>query len=191
MKINFNELKIIHNKLKIVHGNSNREVPEQLMALKYIKGDEKILEIEGNIERNSLIISYLLNNSKNLVVLETNNDYCKKLEENKKINNFSFNLLNYALSKKKLYQHKWRTHTSKDNLENYFEVNNIISFDEIEKMFNLKFNTLILDCEGAFYNILTDFPDILNNINKIIIENDFRTMEEKIYVDNIFKKNNF
>ena len=37
----------------------------------------------------------------------------------------------------------------------------------ISKIIN-KFDTLILDCEGAFYNILKDMPEILDNINLII-----------------------
>lgn len=185
-----NNLKKIHTKLIITGGNFDREVPEQLMALKYIKGNEKILEIGGNIGRNSLIISHLLQDSNNLVVLESNSEYCKILEKNKQLNNFDFNILNYALSKQKLYQHKWRTYTNTENLKKYFEVKTIL-FEEIEKKFNIKINTLVLDCEGAFYNILKDFPNILENINKIIIENDFKEIEEKKFVDEILKQNNF
>ena len=34
-------------------------------------------------------------------------------------------------------------------------------------------------------------PDILNNINLIIMENDYQTIEEKNYVDKILMDNNF
>jgi hypothetical protein len=38
-------------------------------------------------------------------------------------------------------------------------------------VFNVRWsNTLVLDCEGAFYWILKDMPDILNNIEKILMD---------------------
>ena len=48
-----------------------------------------------------------------------------------------------------------------------------------------------MDCEGAFYYILMDMPEILDNINLIIMENDYRVLEQKEYIDNILTKNNF
>lgn len=37
----------------------------------------------------------------------------------------------------------------------------------------LFFDTLVLDCEGAFYYILQDTPEILDNIKLILMENDY------------------
>jgi len=42
---------------------------------------------------------------------------------------------------------------------------------------------LVLDCEGAFYYILLDMPEILDNIKLIMIENDFKEEEQKKYFD--------
>ncbi len=56
---------------------------------------------------------------------------------------------------------------------------------------NNDFDTLVLDCEGAFYYILMDMPEILNNINLIIMENDYWDITQKHYIDNILFKNNF
>lgn len=36
-----------------------------------------------------------------------------------------------------------------------------------------------------------DMPEILNNINLIIMENDYHDISHKKYVDNILLKNNF
>ena len=36
-----------------------------------------------------------------------------------------------------------------------------------------------------------DMPEILNNINLIIMENDYHDIEHKNYIDNILLKNNF
>jgi len=50
------KLQMMHSKLKINHGSLNNEVPEQKMVIRYLTGKEKVLEIGGNIGRNSLII---------------------------------------------------------------------------------------------------------------------------------------
>ena len=36
-----------------------------------------------------------------------------------------------------------------------------------------------------------DMPEILKNINLIIMENDYKDIDHKIYIDNILKLNNF
>ncbi len=102
------------------------------MAVQFITGNEKVLEIGGNIGRNSLIIAKLLKEDKNLVVLETISDSIKKLEENKKINNMSFHIEPSALSKRKLIQKGWNSIPSPTLIPGYVQVN-IIDFDNLQK----------------------------------------------------------
>jgi len=182
----------IKNKLKIDFGNFDEELPEQLMVCQYLTGHEKILEIGGNIGRNSLIIGSILNNKNNdnFVVMECNTDTCNQLVHNRDINNLKFNIFNGALSKRNLIQMGWDTMVSDVFLDMWTPVN-IISYEELYNKFNIKFDTLVIDCEGAFYFILLDMPEILNNINLIIIENDYRIYEHKKYMDVILKNNGF
>jgi len=77
----------IKSNLKLLHGSFDNEVPEQLMVVRYLTGNEKVLEIGSNIGRNSMIIASITNN---LVTLECNYNVFKKLEENKKANGLSF-----------------------------------------------------------------------------------------------------
>ena len=187
-------LEKIHSKLKIKYGSMEDEFPEQTMVTRYFTGYEKVLEIGGNIGRNSLIISYILglNNNNNIVVLEPDEKTATKLCENRDLNNFNFHIERAALSKRKLIQKKgdWRSVVSDKVSENDTNLN-IITWDDLNAKYNIKFDTLVLDCEGAFYYILIDMPEILNNIKLIIMENDYCTMEQKNYVDKILKKNNF
>jgi hypothetical protein len=57
--------------------------------------------------------------------------------------------------------------------------------------YNIEFDTLVLDCEGAFYYILMDMPEILDTITLIIVENDYDELYKKDYVDTVLKNNNF
>jgi len=186
----YNKLLNIHSKINLKYGYINEELPEQLMTTRYLTGSEKVLEIGGNIGRNSIIISHLLNDSKNLVVLESDLNISKQLEENRNLNSLNFYIEPSALSKRKIIQKGWETIPSDVLLDGY-NIVNTITYDELIEKYNIPFDTIILDCEGAFYYILMDMPEILNNIKLIIMENDYLNIEHKNYVDNILKLNNF
>ena len=182
----------IHSKLTMKHGDLNFEIPEQRMAINYLTGNEKVLEIGGNIGRNSLVIAHILKQkgNNNLVTLECDVNFANQLIENRDLNNFTFHVEKSALSKRKLIQKGWDTLASDTLKEGYCWVNTI-TLNELTNKYKINFDTLILDCEGAFYYILLDMPQILNNIKLIIMENDYYDMSQKNYVDEILKKNNF
>ena len=185
-------LKTIQDFLQIDYGDFDSEVPEQIMTSRYIFGNEKILEIGGNIGRNSLIIAFILNskNNSNLVTLECDTDIANQLIHNKDINNLNFYIENAALSKRNLIQKDWETVVSDTLLEGYKTVNTI-TLEELNNKYHIEFDTLVLDCEGAFYYILLDMPEILNNIKLIIMENDYTDILHKEYVDKILREANF
>lgn len=183
------KLKDMHTKLRIDYGSFNDEFPEQLMAVTYLNGSEKVLEIGGNIGRNSLIIGSIVDNS-NFVSLECDTYIAKQLMHNRDINKMNFHVEDSALSKRKLIQKGWETICSDVILNGYKEVSTI-TLDELYTKYKIDFDTLILDCEGAFYYILSDMPEILTNIKLIIMENDYNDITHKQYIDNILKNNNF
>jgi len=185
-----NQLKNIHSKLKINYGVLNDEVPEQKMAIRYLTGNEKVLEIGGNIGRNSLVISSILNDAKNLVTLECDPQIACQLKENRDLNGLGFQIENAALSNRKLIQRGWDTMPSEVLLDGYNWVNTI-TLDQLKNKYTIEFDTLVLDCEGAFYYILIDMPEILNNINTIVMENDYRDITHKNYIDSILSINHF
>jgi FkbM family methyltransferase len=184
-----NKTLLLQSKLKINYGTFYDELPEQKMVVRYLNGNEKVLEIGGNIGRNSLMIASIINND-NFVTLECDEDISKQLKENRDLNNFHFHVENSALSNRKLIQRGWETQPS-DTLIDGFHFVNTITLKELTDKYNIEFDTLVLDCEGAFYYILLDIPEILNNINLIIMENDYIDISNKTVVDEILIKNNF
>lgn len=184
-----NRLNSIHSKLKIKYGHMNDELPEQKMVARYLTGSEKVLEIGGNIGRNSLVIASIVENS-NFVVLECDTGIASQLLENRDLNNFKFYIESAALSNRKLIQRGWDTIPS-DTLLNGYKWVNTITLEQLRKKYSIEFDTLVLDCEGAFYYILMDMPNVLDNICLIIMENDYHDITHKKYVDDVLTKNNF
>ena len=184
------KLQNVHSKLNITHGDLMDELPEQKMAVRYLTGNEKVLEIGGNIGRNSLVIASILQEASNLVTLETSPDIANQLKENRDLNNLNFHIENSALSNRKLIQIGWDTIPSEVLLPGYQWVNTI-GLNELKSKYNIEFDTLVLDCEGAFYYILMDMHEILNTVNLVIMENDYHDISQKEYVDKILTEHNF
>lgn len=160
------------------------EVPEQIFIMTYLNKDDIVLEFGSNIGRSTIVAASILKNDENLVTLECDPVSYNILEENRKKYGFKFKTINAALSKYPLVQHGWRTYETL-SMENSV---NIIDLDSVKKYFSVPFNTLIVDCENAFTNILKEFPEIMENVTKVIIENDFFTVENLNYVTNILEK---
>jgi len=180
-----NKLNKIHSSLSFVGGSLDFEYPEQMMATIFLKGKEKVLEIGANIGRNAMIIASILeNDAAQFVTMECDLNTCKNLYQNKDINDFHFNVEPCALSKRNLIQKGWDTIVSDVVLPGYTNVNTI-TYEQLLNKYNINFDTLVLDCEGAFYYILQDMPEILDNVNLIIMENDYYDITHKKYIDTV------
>lgn len=197
-------LEDIHNELKIDGGSFNDELPEQKIIFKYLKGNEKVLEIGSHIGRSSLVIAYILNknNNKDFVTLECNSNIFNKLEHNRDINNLKFYTENSALSKRKLIQKDFNKFSKSydllseaawpsDFLPNGYVWVNTITFEDIKSKYNINFDTLIVDAEGALFYILQDMPEILDGINLVIMENDYLNSKNKAFVDSVLINKGF
>jgi FkbM family methyltransferase len=182
----------LHQKLKLIGGSMSDEYPEQVMAAMFIKPSSKVLEIGGNIGRNSLIIASLLKESSNLVVLECDPITAKLLEVNRDTNDLKFAIEPAALSKRSLYQSGWQTIPSDVDIPGWKKIQTLTYSQLKEKYSHLgTFDTLVLDCEGAFYWILKDEPNILDGVTTIIVENDYASVEQYQFVVDTLTRNDF
>lgn len=178
-------LKELHKYISLSFGAFHEEFPEQLMAMRFIKETDSVLEIGANVGRNTSIIASILDDDKRLVSLECCQEYAKQLEINRDQNGFHFHIEVSALSQVPLIQKGWDTFISELVFDGYKKVETV-SFEDLEKKYNVKYNVLVADCEGALYQILKDEPKLLDNIEVVILENDFRDITKKNYVDSKF-----
>lgn len=178
-----------HRSINFINKNElNRELPEQLMALKHIKPTDVVLELGASIGRNTCIISSILNDSSNLVTIEPNKYERVSLESNRKMNNFKFKIEPNVLSEFPLYSRGW--HTYKTPVPESIRVGNI-TWENLQKKYNLNFNVLVIDNEGNFVDNLRSYPNLLDNITLLSIEHDFNSEEDINYFSNTLKEKGF
>jgi len=103
------KLDAIHKSLSLRHGSFSEEYPEQLMAATFISSDAKVLELGGNVGRNSCVIAYLLDDQTNLVVMEPSPISASQLQENRDLNQLSFQIEVAAVSHVPLVLSGWNS----------------------------------------------------------------------------------
>jgi hypothetical protein len=185
----------IHESIKSVfkYGSLDEEYPEQMMAIQYIEPHHRVLEIGGNIGRNSCVIGKILRDSKNLLVLESDPENASMLQQNRDACGLKFYVENSAISSVPLVQNHWVTKVPSENedLNQGWKPIPTLTYPELMDKYkdafdpSNPFDVLVLDCEGAFYSIVKDFPSVMNGITTVVLENDFIDMEEKQYVHSI------
>jgi hypothetical protein len=174
----------IHSGMKF-DGDMKRELPEQLMSLMYVRPNAKVLELGSNIGRNTCIIGRILADSKDLVTMETIIATYKHLERNRVHSNLNFRSVNAALSYRPLIQAGWESKPHEGEIPKNFCAVQIKSYQEVESENNIQFDTFVADCEGALYYIFQDYPDMLDNIDTVIMENDYNIIAQKQLVDSV------
>jgi FkbM family methyltransferase len=187
------KLRAIHASLMFRYGSLRDEYPEQLMAVRYIKPDARILELGANIGRNSCVIGKLLKDSSKLVSFECSNAIATQLYDNRDMNGMKFHIETAALSKQRLIQQGWNTkpHPVGQHLPAGWTEVPTVSWDAVKDKYPEPFDTLVADCEGALYYILQEEPTLLDTFHTIIMENDYWDLNHKESVDTALRAAGF
>ena len=168
----------------------NDELPEQAMIFTYLSPDAKVLEIGGNTGRSTAIIGKILERGDGeAYVLETLKDPYSKNKNMCEKNGFKCTLINAALSEHNLVQRNWLTAIEgTPGTKNWGKIPTI-TYKDLKSQMKYEPTTLVLDCEGAFTDILKSYPELMKSVDTVIIENDFRDKKNAEYVNNIFDEN--
>lgn len=172
----------IHASLTFMHGSLNDEIEEQLMAVRFVAPQARVLELGGNVGRNSCVIGRLLNDSANLVVFECDKRNAALLTANRDANGLRFAVEPRALSARPLMQLGWDTRPYPGVLPNGWSFVDTITWPQTLAKHGA-FDTLVADCEGALFHIVADAPDFFRGFKTVIIENDFHDASHKKFVD--------
>ena len=155
--------------------NSKLEIHEQRQANTYITPDCVVLELGARYGTVSCIINKKLSNPMNQVSVEPDERVHKALEENMIRNNCNFHIVKGFISRTPMklstydgFLGGYATYSTK------VENSTIPSYtiEEIEAKYNLKFNTLVADCEGFLEQFFDENPHLYDQINLMLIEKD-------------------
>lgn len=164
------------------------EATEQLLANKYVEENDTILELGARYGSVSCISNFKLKNKTNHVVVEPDERVWNALEKNKQLNNCEFNIVKGFVANKKMALTNvndcfgYGTSSVEDNTSNI----NSYTLNEIKQKYNIKyFSFLIADCEGYLGEFLNTYPELYDEMNKIMFERDGN--DKSIYVEIVNK----
>lgn len=152
---------------------------EEISLLNLIPGIENssILELGGCLGVVSVITNSKLKNKQNHVVVEANPKLIPYLENNKRINDCEFNILNAMISTtsdgvfysydKFVAGSAHRTDNKEKNKTKHTV--DVMVYEDVEDKYNLNFDVLIIDIEGGELDFLNEIRDI-KGINHVLVE---------------------
>lgn len=147
------------------------ELPEQVLVDQYIGADDVVLELGARYGSVSCIINRKLANPHNQVSVEPDSTIWGPLQRNRDKNGCAFHILKGGISKKplKLVDRDYASH-SVETTEATFPV---FSLEEVEREYNLEFNTLVADCEGFLGKFMEENPRLYKSCSLFIFEKDY------------------
>lgn len=176
------------------------EKEEQMLVKRYIPSDAVVLELGARYGTVSCVISDVLKDPTKHVAVEPDSSVIKALERNRTMNNGGFHIFNGVVSSKgyelqfidpKFDYHEYGTYTrvtENPTIENK-------SLSDLENVYNLKFDCVVADCEGFFYDFVKENREAIQNMRVLIYEQDGVPWSEMIpkYIelDQILEEMNF
>jgi hypothetical protein len=168
---------------------ANVENEEQRQAEKYIEPDSIVLELGARYGTVSSMINKKLNVKTNQVSVEPDSNVIKALKSNKSAQNDKYYVLQGFISRKKLeLTGQGYGLTAKETDSTSY---NSYTLEDVEKIYNLKFNTLVADCEGCLETFFDENPRLYKDLRLVIFEKDYpdKCNYDKV-IENL-KKNNY
>lgn len=140
------------------------ERPEQELVARFIPSNSVVLELGGNYGATAAIINTKLSDKTKHVIVEPEAHFVNTLLGHRGSLNLHYTPAHGILAKDKEKQVKlWLSCANSKQF--------ILS--DLEGMIGgSKFTAILADCEGAFDPILQDFPELLDTVKVIVLEND-------------------
>lgn len=146
--------------------------------VKFLKPDAKILEIGGRFGLISCTMNQMIKDPASHVVLEPDKQVLVALSKNKASTQCQFQIFSGTISSAPVALNGKHGTLGECNVFRKSEQPDMViptyTYDEFKNLMNFKHNTLVMDCEGAFVEMLRDFPDMIYDAIWIFIHWDAR-----------------
>lgn len=154
--------------------NTNHEAHEQYVVHRFLRPGDTVIEFGGGIGTNSVQINMSLRGQakSNHYVFEPQKELAELIQRNGKRHGCKYNVVHGVLSKTNGVRVPEYTPDKKTWIFVRADVN--ASGPEVPSVTELPVQptAIVADCEGCLFQILHDFPEILNRIRMVYFEND-------------------
>jgi len=180
--------------------NTDYEKEEQFLVRKYLPKDAQVLELGARYGTVSCVISEVIQDPTKHVAVEPDPSVIEALTKNRRENGGKFHIFNGVISKNgyklefidpKFDFHEYGTYTKPSDTPN---VNNK-TLNQIESMYDIKFDAIVADCEGFFYDFVKENIESISKMRVLIYEQDgipwTEMMKKYEELDQILEENGF
>jgi FkbM family methyltransferase len=151
------------------------EQEERILLRKHLPRDAKVLELGACMGVISCVTNKLLSNPKDHVIVEVNPNLIATLEQNREMNSCGFEIFNGAVSTADDLKMSFNnvfilassSHAKDNRAKSSVETKTIT---ELASEYNIDFNCLVIDIEGAEYEFVHEFLGELKRFKTIFIE---------------------
>lgn len=149
------------------------EVEEAKYLSKYLSPEATVIELGSCLGFVSCLTNKILKNKHNHVVLEANPNLIEWIKKNKEKNNCTFSIENSAISKQSevtFYIHDLIVGGSLKRKTGRNVSVKGVTFDDLQKKYNMTFDTLIMDIEGGELELFGNHKEEIVNFKTIFFE---------------------
>ncbi|MEM0354274.1 MAG: hypothetical protein QXW79_01695 [Thermoplasmata archaeon] len=180
-----------HDNVTFYDENGNKidqryyERDEQMEAYHFVPPDGVVLELGARYGVVSCLINRILNNPKNHLVVEPDKNVIPALLRNRYNSNREFHIFNGTVSRKPLrfIPNGISSYTIIEDKGNILT----LTIEQIEKIYGLKFDVLVSDCEGFIIHFARE--NDLGQFKMIVLEKDYPMIYDEEFENQLFKKN--
>lgn len=175
--------------------NTNWEYSEQELLGKYLKKNDNVLQLGGNIGTSCIYVDKIIDKNNTNICVEPNPRIIDVLKKNKTYNKSNFDIVYGVISEKQHLKLSNKEQTEDKNLWGSKVLNDgdidITSYS-LNKLPNIdKINVLFADCEGCLEKFIDKYEDFLKQLRLVIYEADQKKICDYKKIETILKKHNF
>ena len=161
----------IFTELGIRIDTDKTEYPEQCLAFSYIDPKSAVLELGARYGSVSCIINKVLENKQNQVSVEPDMTVWTALEENIQRNDCSVQVFKGFVSRspRQLLPYGYAATSFGSETSDIQSM----TIEELEEQYQLKFDTLVADCEGFLGDFFSENPHLYDQLTTVIFEADY------------------
>ena len=147
--------------------NCNAEIVEQNLVKKYVKPDDRVLELGARYGSVSIVTNKIVKDKSSHYVVEPDSEVWNCLEKNMELNDCKFNIIKGVISKKK-YRLEGHGYSRRTVIDSSYGKSQVQCYEIPKK----NFNVLIVDCEGFFETFYNENKSFFKDLETIIFESD-------------------